>query len=82
MFGRSKHSHIADADDAEVAEFEAGVIDVLEAFCGVLIERRWFFHRGGARHNAPTCPACAEAAGWYWDPEIGEWLSPYEEAQL
>jgi hypothetical protein len=75
MFGRSKHMHIADADDAELDAFETFQIDVLETFCGALIERGWFFAGGGSRRNAPICEPCAVAAGWEWDEASQDWYA-------
>lgn len=80
MFGRSKVAHIADASDNVVAAFEDHEIDELVAFCGARIARGGLFGIGGARTNAPICDPCAEAAGWDWDPDSEQWVSPYEEA--
>lgn len=84
MFGRSKVMHIPDASDNVMAAFEAHEIDELVAFCGARLARAcgWLPSIGGARADAPICDVCAEADGWYWDPETEEWLSPYEDAQL
>lgn len=81
MFGCSKVMHIAAASDADVEAFEAHEINELVAFCGQRIARNWLFGIGGARNNAPTCPTCAELAGWIWDPETSEWTSPYIEVE-
>lgn len=76
MFGRTKHMHIADADDDEIEAFDEGEIDVLEAFCGATIARGWLFTYGGARRGASICPDCAAEAGWDWDDELQDYRVP------